>query len=158
MTVELVHSAACPLVGVPVLETLPPPPGDAHVPSPRQNVELDALVPLLRLATGRLPVTPVLRGRPVAFVSTPDAGVPSAGVVNVGAVRVRPAMVVVVLLAATEVEPMVMGKPDVPPQGEPLSTMSIPLAANLGQLLAVPAVAMPTAFTAPALLLFITQR
>jgi hypothetical protein len=155
MTVALVHSAACPLVGVPVLETLPPP-GAAHVPSPRQNVELDALVPLLRLATGRLPVTPVLRGRPVAFVSTPDAGVPNAGVVNVGAVRVSPAMVVVVLLAATEVEPRVMGKPE--ELGAPPSTMSTPLEARTTEWPEVPADAMPTAFTAPALLLFITQR
>lgn len=42
-----------------------PPAGVAHVPSPRQNVVLDALVPLLRFVTGRLPVTPVERGRPV---------------------------------------------------------------------------------------------
>jgi hypothetical protein len=33
--------------------------------------------------TGRLPVTPVVRGKPVAFVSTPDAGVPRAGATNV---------------------------------------------------------------------------
>lgn len=35
--------------------------GEAHVASPRQNVELLALVPLLRFATGRLPVTPFER-------------------------------------------------------------------------------------------------
>jgi hypothetical protein len=35
--------------------------GDAHVASPRQNVELLALVPLLRFATGRFPVTPFER-------------------------------------------------------------------------------------------------
>jgi len=34
-----------------------PPVGAAHVPSPRQNVEEEALVPPLRLPTGRLPVT-----------------------------------------------------------------------------------------------------
>lgn len=46
-----------------------PPPADAHVPSPRQNVLLDAEVPELRLVTGRLPVTPVVSGKPVAFVN-----------------------------------------------------------------------------------------
>ena len=35
-------------------------------------------------ATGNVPVTPVVRGNPVALVRTPDAGVPSAGVVIVG--------------------------------------------------------------------------
>jgi hypothetical protein len=35
----------------------PPPAGVAQVPSPRQKVELDALVPPLRLATGKLPDT-----------------------------------------------------------------------------------------------------
>jgi hypothetical protein len=35
----------------------PPPDGVAHVPSPLQNVVLEADVPLLRLVTGKLPVT-----------------------------------------------------------------------------------------------------
>jgi hypothetical protein len=65
------------------LVTVPAPAGVPQVPSPRQNVLADALVPLFRLVTGRLPVTPVVRGKPVAFVSIPDAGVPSAGATNV---------------------------------------------------------------------------
>ena len=36
------------------------------------------------LAIGRTPVTPVVSGSPVAFVSVTDDGVPSAGVTNVG--------------------------------------------------------------------------
>lgn len=40
----------------------------AHVPSPRQNVVAEALVPEFRLVTGRFPVTPVVNGRPVALV------------------------------------------------------------------------------------------
>ena len=60
------------------------PEGVAQVPSPRQKVVDDAPVPLLRLVTGRLPVTPVVRGRPVAFVRTPAEGVPRFGVVRVG--------------------------------------------------------------------------
>jgi hypothetical protein len=39
---------------------LPPPEGVAHVPSPRQKVDEDALVPEFRLVTGRFPVTPPL--------------------------------------------------------------------------------------------------
>ena len=47
--------------------------GEAHVPSPLQNVELDALVPLFRFVTGRLPVTSAVKetlpkdGAPPAF-------------------------------------------------------------------------------------------
>ena len=52
--------------------------GVAQVPSPLQKVVLDALVPLLRFVTGRFPVTPVVRGNPVAFVSVPLSGVPNA--------------------------------------------------------------------------------
>src|ERR1700678_1799297 len=49
-----------------------------QVPSPLQKVLDEADVPELRLAIGRLPVTPVVRGRPVPFVSTTDEGVPNA--------------------------------------------------------------------------------
>ena len=65
-------------------------------------------------ATGSKPVTPVVKGSPVALVRTPDAGVPKAGLVKVGAVSVSPAIVVVVLLPAIGVEPRVIGNP--PPQ------------------------------------------
>jgi len=40
-----------------------------------------ALVP--PLATGRTPVTPVVRGKPVTLVRTPEAGVPRAGATKV---------------------------------------------------------------------------
>ena len=68
--------------------TSPVPVGVAQVPSPRQKVDADALVPLFRLVTGRFPVTPVERGRPVQFVRVPLEGVPNAGVVSVGLVSV----------------------------------------------------------------------
>jgi len=61
-----------------------PAPAAAHVPSPRQKVDAEAEVPELRLVTGRFPITPVLKGSPVIFVATPEAGVPSKGVTNVG--------------------------------------------------------------------------
>ena len=38
------------------------------------------------MATGSVPVTPVVKGRPVTLVITPEAGVPSAGVTSVGLV------------------------------------------------------------------------
>jgi hypothetical protein len=37
-------------------------------------------------AVGKVPVTPVVRGKPVRFVATPDVGVPNKGVTNVGEV------------------------------------------------------------------------
>jgi hypothetical protein len=49
-----------------------------QVPSPRQKVLEDALVPEFRFVTGRFPVTPVERGNPVAFVRVTDTGVPRA--------------------------------------------------------------------------------
>jgi hypothetical protein len=48
-------------------------------------VPVDAVVePVPPLATGRVPVTPVVSGRPVALVNTAADGVPRAGVVSVG--------------------------------------------------------------------------
>ena len=37
-----------------------------------------ALVPEFRLVTGKFPVTPVVKGKPMAFVNVPDEGVPRA--------------------------------------------------------------------------------
>jgi hypothetical protein len=45
---------------------------------------VDEVTPVPPLATGRVPVTPVVKGKPVALVITPDAGVPKAGVTKVG--------------------------------------------------------------------------
>ena len=42
--------------------------------------------PVPPLATGSVPVTPVVRGSPVAFVNVPDVGVPKIGVTSVGLV------------------------------------------------------------------------
>jgi len=65
--------------------TVPPPlEAVAHVPSPLQNVEDEAEVPLLSLATGRFPVVPADIGRPVQFVSVPLLGVPNKGETRVG--------------------------------------------------------------------------
>ena len=66
------------------LVTVPAPAGVAQEPSPRQNVDALADVPEFRLVTGRLPVTPVVRGKPVALVNVALVGVPRMGVTNVG--------------------------------------------------------------------------
>ncbi len=64
-------TATLPDVAEPGPVTSPEPDGAAHVPSPLQNVELEALVPLFRLATGRLPVTSLAR-RTVSVLLAPD--------------------------------------------------------------------------------------
>ena len=43
------------------LVTVPEVAGADHMPSPRQNVAEDADVPLFKLVTGKLPVTPVVK-------------------------------------------------------------------------------------------------
>jgi hypothetical protein len=45
------------VVDKPTLVTVPEPAGDAHTPSPRQYVALDALRPPAKLLTGKFPVT-----------------------------------------------------------------------------------------------------
>jgi len=45
------------------------------------------VVPVPPLATGKVPVTPVVKGKPVAFVSVPEVGVPRIGVTKVGLVE-----------------------------------------------------------------------
>ena len=60
------------IVSVPPAVTFPLPAGVAHVPSPRQKVELDADVPELRFVTGKFPVTSALR------LTAPNDGTPAA--------------------------------------------------------------------------------
>ena len=45
---------------------------DTFVPATSEGVA----VPLPPLATGKMPVTPVVKGRPVKFVAVPEDGVP----------------------------------------------------------------------------------
>ena len=41
-------------------------------------VPVEVVTPVPPLATGRVPVTPVVSGNPVRFVATPEAGVPQS--------------------------------------------------------------------------------
>jgi hypothetical protein len=60
------------MVSVAAAVTFPDPAGVAHVPSPLQNVDDDALVPEFKLVTGRLPLTSVLN------TTAPNEGNPAA--------------------------------------------------------------------------------
>ena len=47
---------------------------------------LGVVVPVPPLAIGSVPVTPVVKGKPVAFVRVAEVGVPRIGVTSVGLV------------------------------------------------------------------------
>jgi hypothetical protein len=71
---------------------------------PRLDKAVDAVVaPVPPFAIARVPVTPVVKGRPVAFVNVAAEGVPKLGVVNVGLVA-----------RTTDPEPVVANSPTVP--------------------------------------------
>jgi hypothetical protein len=110
------------------LVTVPEPAGVAHAPSPRQNVDAEAEVPPFKFVTGRLPVTPVDRGNPVALVNVALVGVPRMGVTNVGEV-------------ANTAEPV------------PVSSVKAPK--RLAELNDPREVALPTEVTAPVKLAFV---
>jgi hypothetical protein len=48
---------------------------------------VELVTPVPPLATGSVPVTPVVKGKPVALVSVADVGIPSIGVTSVGLVE-----------------------------------------------------------------------
>jgi len=97
----------------------PPPPVEAmvwlgHVPvmvTLEPATSEGVAVPLPPLATGKMPVTPVVKGKPVRLVAVPDAGVPRVGVTITGDVN-RPAT-----LTFLVVVPWTIGKTSVPPSG-----------------------------------------
>jgi hypothetical protein len=96
-----------------------PEPTDAQVPSPRQNVEAEAEVPELRLVTGRFPVTPVVKGRPVALVKVPLNGVPNAPPFK----RKEPAEPVLIANAVATPVP----NPEIPVDtGKPVAFVNVP--------------------------------
>lgn len=72
-----------------------------------------------------MPVTPVLSGNPVAFVSVPDAGVPSAGVVNDGDENVPPVMVFPVNVMALGSDRV--GFPETPSPLLTVSSFAVPV-------------------------------
>ena len=99
----------------------------------RLPASVRVLVPLLTpvppFAAGRIPVTPVVSGNPVAFVSTKADGVPKAGVVSVGLLLITtdPAVPVIVYSPTTPALSY-STRPDVPPETveEPTVTLLRP--------------------------------
>jgi hypothetical protein len=51
-----------------------------------EPVPVEVVTPVPPLATGNVPVTPVVKGKPVALVNVAEVGVPKMGVTNVGLV------------------------------------------------------------------------
>lgn len=86
---------------------------------------VDDVTPVPPFATGRVPVTPVVRGRPVAFVRTTADGVPRFGVVRTGDVErtLFPDPVDVV----TPVPPLATGSVPVTPvvRGSPVALVRV---------------------------------
>ena len=89
-------------------------------------VPVDAVTPVPPLATGNVPVTPVVIGKPVQLVKTPAEGVPMFGVVNAGLVdrTLLPEPVELV----TPVPPLATGRVPVTPVviGKPVQFVSTP--------------------------------
>lgn len=95
---------------------------DTFVPATKEGVA----VPVPPLATGKVPVTPVVNGKPVAFVKVAEVGVPKIGVTSVGLVErtVEPVPVDVV----TPVPPLATGNVPVTPvdKGKPVKLVAVP--------------------------------
>ncbi len=71
------------MLSVPLWKLMSP---DVVVGASASNAAVAVVFAVPPLAIGSVPVTPVVSGRPVRFVATPEAGVPKAGVTNVGEV------------------------------------------------------------------------
>jgi len=86
---------------------------------------VEVVTPVPPLATGRVPVTPVVKGRPVALVRVTEVGVPRTGVIKVGEVdsTLLPDPVDVV----TPVPPLATGRVPVTPEvrGKPVALVRV---------------------------------
>ena len=74
------------------------------VPCTNEGVD----VPVPPLATGRIPVTPVVKGKPLAFVKVTDVGVPRTGVTSVG--EIDSTLLPDPTLVVTPVPPLTTGR------------------------------------------------
>jgi len=72
ITLDAIDDSTAPLIVGPVPNTLAPEP-------------VEVVTPVPPLATGSVPVTPVVSGKPVALVSVPELGVPKAPPLTTGA-------------------------------------------------------------------------
>jgi hypothetical protein len=109
-------------------------------------VPVEVVTPVPPCATGSVPVTPVVKGKPVAFVNVADVGVPKTGVTSVGEVdnTVLPEPVEVV----TPVPPLATGS--VPVTWEvKLTPDSAPPRVRLPVLVTVPVRVIPLTVPVP---------
>jgi len=117
-----VKFVATPDIGVPRIGVT----NVGDVLSTTEPEPVDVVVPVPPFKTGRVPVTPVVNGKPVALVRTTDEGVPSAGVTSVGEVlsTTDPVPVEVV----TPVPPFSTGRVPVTPvvSGRPVKFVATP--------------------------------
>ena len=107
---------------------------------------VEVVTPVPPFATGKVPVTPVVKGKPVALVKVTDCGVPKIGVTNVGDVdsTVLPVPVEVV----TPVPPLATGR--VPVTWEvKLTPESVPPSVRFPVLVTVPLSVMPLTVPVP---------
>jgi hypothetical protein len=89
---------------------------DGLVPSTFAPEPVELVTPVPPLATGNVPVTPVLNGKPVQLVNVPEDGVPRTGVVSVGLVRVLLVRVCVPVNVVTTVESIAIVTAPVAPE------------------------------------------
>jgi hypothetical protein len=59
-----------------------------EVASALAPLPVEVVTPVPPLATSNVPVTPVVKGKPVQLVSVPEVGVPKIGVTKVGVAKV----------------------------------------------------------------------
>jgi hypothetical protein len=87
-------------------------------------VEVD--VPVPPLAAGRVPVTPVERGKPAQLVSVPEVGVPNRGVTSVG--ETESTLLPVPVEVDVPVPPFAAGRVPVTPveRGKPVQLVRVP--------------------------------
>jgi hypothetical protein len=98
---------------------------DDGVPKKVATLVPKDVIPVPPLATGKVPVTPVVRGRPVKLVATPEAGVPNAGVTNVG--EFDNTTLPVPVEAVTPVPPLATGRVPVMSEVERLTASHVAL-------------------------------
>ena len=76
-----------------------------------EPVPVEVVTPVPPFKTGSVPVTPVVKGKPVRLVATPEVGVPNNGVTNVGEVDNTTLPEPVVLYEVPHADPVELGIP-----------------------------------------------
>jgi hypothetical protein len=117
-----VQFVSVPEVGVPKIGVTKV----GEVASALAPLPVEVVTPVPPFATGKVPVTPVVRGKPVQLVSVPEVGVPKTGVTKVG--EVASALAPLPVEVVTPVPPFATGRVPVTPvvKGKPVQLVSVP--------------------------------